>query len=165
MTDSFGFVLYLVAGTVGGWLGAKLKVPAGVMIGAMAFVILCKVLLRSQWEMPRGFTFAIQVLLGVMVASAFHPDMLKTLKAVAIPVVVSSVVLIGTGGILSVIFYRLHLLEATTAYMATSPGAMSVLVALSLEGHSNPVLVTCFHFFRLVFILLTAPWIFKALSH
>jgi uncharacterized protein len=165
MTDYSGVGLYLVVGAIGGLIGAKLKIPAGVMIGAMAGVIVCKFFMRAQWEIPKSFGFVVQVLLGVMVASTFHPDMLKTLKSVAIPVVVSSVVLIGVGGILSVVFYRLNLLGASTAYIATSPGAMSVLIAMSLEGNANPLLVTCFHFFRLVFILLAAPWIFKALSH
>ena len=165
MTDYSGVGLYLVVGIIGGLIGVKLKIPAGVMIGAMAGVIVCKLLMRAQWEMPKSFGFIVQVLLGVMVASTFHPDMLKTLKSVAIPVVVSSVVLIGAGAILSVIFYRLNLLGASTVYMATSPGAMSALIAMSLEGNANAVLVTCFHFSRLVLILLTAPWIFKALSH
>ena len=115
--------------------------------------------------MPKSFGFMVQMLLGVMVASTFHPDMLKTLRTVVIPVVVSSVALIGAGGIVAIIFYRLNLLGASTAYIATSPGAMSALVAMSLDGSANPVVVTCFHFFRLIFILLTAPWIFKILSH
>jgi len=165
MMNYSGVGLYLAVGAIGGSIGIKLKIPAGVLIGAMAGVIVCKLFMHVQWEMPKSFGFVVQVLLGVMVASTFHPDMLKTLKSVAIPVVVSSIVLIGVGGILSVIFYRLNLLGASTAYIATSPGAMSALVAMSLEGNANSVVVTCFHFFRLVFILLTAPWIFKALSH
>jgi membrane AbrB-like protein len=165
MTAYSGVGLYLVVGAIGGLIGVKLRIPAGIMIGAMAGVIICKLLMHAQLEMPKSFGFVVQVLLGVMVASTFHPDMLKTLKSIAIPVVVSSVVLIGVGGILSLIFYRLNLLGASTAYMATSPGAMSALIAMSLEGNANAVLVTCFHFARLVFILLTAPWIFKVLSH
>jgi membrane AbrB-like protein len=165
MTNQWVVSLYLVVGLVSGWIGARLKIPAGAMIGAMAGVIICKFLVHNQGAMPKSFSFVVQMLLGVMVASTFHPDMLKTLRSVVIPVVISSVVLIGAGGIVAVIFYRLNLLGASTAYIATSPGAMSALVAMSLDGNASPVVVTCFHFFRLVFILLTAPWIFKILSH
>ena len=165
MTNFWGVGLYLLVGALCGWIGDKLKVPAGAMIGAMAGVILCKFLIHDEVAMPRSFGFVVQAALGVLVASTFHPDMLKTLKSLAIPVVVSSLVLIGTGGILAIVFYRLNLLGASTAYIATSPGAMSALIAMSLDGSASPVLVTCFHFFRLVFILLTAPWIFKILSH
>lgn len=165
MTNQWVVALYLAVGVVSAWIGARLKIPAGAMIGAMAGVIICKFLVHHQGTMPKSFGFMVQMLLGVMVASTFHPDMLKTLRTVVIPVVVSSVVLIGAGGIVAIIFYRLNLLGASTAYIATSPGAMSALVAMSLDGSANPVVVTCFHFFRLIFILLTAPWIFKILSH
>ena len=51
-----------------------------------------------------------------------------------------------------------------TGYLGTSPGAMSVLIALSLEGNTEPMLIVCFHFFRVVFVILTAPLIFKWIS-
>ena len=41
---------------------------------------------------------------------------------------------------------------------------MSALIALSLDTQASPTLVACFHFFRVVFIVLTAPLIFKFLS-
>lgn len=164
MNQYLGFGLYLGIGTIGGLLGARIKIPGGVLTGAMISVIVCKLFMQTQWEMPKGFNFITQVLVGVMVASTFHPDMLKTLKSIAIPVIISSIMLVGAGCLLAIVIYRLNLLDAATAYIATSPGAMTSLIPLSVEGSANPVIVTCFHFFRLLFILLTAPWILKALS-
>ena len=164
MNQYLGFSLYLGIGTIGGLLGARIKIPGGVLTGAMISVIVCKLFMQTQWEMSKGINFITQVLVGVMVASTFHPDMLKTLKSIAIPVVLSSVMLVLAGCLLAIIIYRLDLLDPATAYIATSPGAMTSLIPLSVEGGANPVIVTCFHFFRLLFILLTAPWILKALS-
>lgn len=48
--------------------------------------------------------------------------------------------------------------------LETSPGAMSVLVSLSLEGNAEVMLIVYFHFFRVVFVMLTAPLIFKWIS-
>jgi uncharacterized protein len=164
MNEYLGFGLYLCIGIIGGIIGAKIKIPGGVLTGAMVSVIVCKLFMQGQWEMPKGINFITQVLVGMMVASTFHPDMLKTLKLIVIPVVLSSIMLVGAGCLLAIIIYRLDLLDAATAYIATSPGAMTSLIPLSMEGGANPVIVTCFHFFRLLFILLTAPWILKALS-
>ena len=164
MNDYLGFGVYICVGMIGGLIGAKLKIPGGVLTSAMLGVMVCKLFMRVQWEMPKGINFITQVLVGVMVASAFHPDMLKTLRSIAVPVIISSIMLVGAGCILAIIIYRLNLLDAATAYMATSPGAMTSLIPLSIEGSANPVVVTCFHFFRLLFILFTAPWILKALS-
>jgi membrane AbrB-like protein len=164
MNAYLGFGLYLCIGAVGGLIGAKLKIPAGVLTGAMLSVMICKLFMQSQWEMPYGVSFITQTLVGVMVASTFHPAMLKTLKLIALPVILSSLVLVCAGGLLAILISRLDLLDPATAYVATSPGAMAALVPLAMEGGANPLIVTCFHFFRLLFILLTAPWVLKVLS-
>ncbi len=164
MSAYSGLFLYLCVGALGGLVGAKLKIPAGVLTGAMLSVILFKLFIETQWEVPKGFEFFTQMLVGVMVASTFHPDMLKALKPVAMPVVLSSFVLVCAGGLLAILIVRLNLLDPVTAYIATSPGAMTAMIPLSMEGNGIALVVTCFHFFRLLFILLTAPWILKALS-
>jgi hypothetical protein len=164
MNTYSGFGLYIIVGAIGGLIGAKLKIPAGVLIGSMLSVIFFKLFMQSQWEMPEGFNFITQVLVGVMVASTFHPDMVKALEAIALPVILSSLVLMCAGGILAFVISRFHLLDPVTAYIATSPGAMTAMIPMSIEGSANSVTVTCFHFFRLLFILITAPWILKALS-
>ena len=159
------FALYFCAGAVGGLIGAKFKLPGGIIIGSMASVIICKLIRQSQWEMPGGISFITQVLVGVLVASTFQPAMLREFKAIALPVVLSSLMLICAGGVLAIVISSLNLLDPATAYIATSPGAMTALIPLSMDGNGNPLIVTCFHFFRLLFILFTAPWILKALSY
>jgi membrane AbrB-like protein len=86
------------------------------------------------------------------------------MKKIAIPVIISCVVLVGTGVILAVVFTRLGLLDIGTAYLGTSPGAMSALIVLALESEAQPMLVVCFHFIRVVFVILTAPLIFRLVS-
>jgi membrane AbrB-like protein len=160
-----GFGLYFCIGAIGGLVGSKLKLPGGIIIGSMLSVIICKLIKDSQWEMPGSIGFMTQVLVGVLVASTFQPAMLRELKAIALPVILSSLMLISAGGLLAIVISRLHLLDPATAYIATSPGAMTALIPLSMDGNGNPLIVTCFHFFRLLFILFTAPWILKTLSH
>ncbi len=164
MNGYSGLGLYFCVGTIGGLIGAKLKLPGGTLIGAMLSVIICKLFLESRWVMPESAGFIIQVLVGVMVASTFDPAMLKTIKLIALPVILSSLMLVCAGGLIALLISRLNLLDSATAYIATSPGAMTALVPLSMESSGNPLVVTCFHFFRLLFIVLTAPWVLKALS-
>jgi membrane AbrB-like protein len=154
-------LLYLTVGTLGGFLGAKLKMPGGVLIGAMLSVILVKLILNAHWEIPRQFGFGLQVFMGIMVGASFQPDMVKILSRVVIPVISSTLILVVTGILLSIIFTKLGILDPGTAYLGTSPGAMSALIILAFESGANATLVTCFHFFRIVFIILTTPFIFK----
>ena len=164
MSSSLGLFAYLGLGLVGGALGAKLKIPAGALIGAMLTIILFKMTMKMHWEIPKGFTFALQVFLGIMVGATFQPELLHVMKKIALPVIISCVVQVGVGIFVAVIFAKLGLLDIGTAYLGTSPGAMSALIVMALDSGAQPMLVVCFHFFRVVFVILTAPLIFKWIS-
>jgi membrane AbrB-like protein len=164
MNPMISILVYLSVGTVGGYLGSRLKIPAGVLIGAMVAVILFKVATQRSWQVPSGYNFLCQIFIGVMVGTVFYPGMFKGLGNLMIPVVVSTLVLVGTGLVLAVIFKKLGMLDMGTGYIGTSPGAMSAMIPLAVGAGINPVLVICFHFFRVVFVLLTAPLIFRYLN-
>ena len=74
MSLSMLLLWYVVLGLLGGLLGSKLKIPAGVLIGAMLTVICFKIFVKVQWEIPKSFTFVLQVLVGIMVGAAFQPE-------------------------------------------------------------------------------------------
>ena len=46
MSSSLGLLSYLGLGLLGGLLGAKLKIPAGALIGAMLTIICFKMLVK-----------------------------------------------------------------------------------------------------------------------
>jgi membrane AbrB-like protein len=164
MSPSLGLLSYLALGLIGGLIGAKLRIPAGTMIGAMLAIVLFKMLTKLHWEIPRNFTFILQVFLGIAVGASFQPAMILVMKKIALPVVISCVVLVVTGALLAIIFTRLGILDMGTAYLGTSPGAMSALVVLALDSPAQPMLVVCFHFIRVIFVILTAPLIFRWIS-
>ncbi len=155
--------IFLAVGTLGGYLGTKLKIPAGALIGSLLAVICFKLISRVDWNVPRTFTFVLQVFIGIMVGASFQPGMLQVMGRVFFPVITSTLLLVGTGLLLSMVFTRMGLLDMGTAYLATSPGAMSALLVVSLDSGKNAAVITCFHFFRVVFIILTMPLIYKYL--
>ena len=163
MNSVVSLTLYLCIGTVGGFLGSKLRIPAGALIGAMVSVIAFKTLMHKSWDIPKSYGLAIQIGMGVMVAASFTPGMFKDLGRLMIPVASSTVVLVAVGAVLAIIFHRMGFLDMKTSYIGTSPGALSVLVPLASETGTSPAIVVCFHFFRVVAIILTAPFVFKYL--
>ncbi|UCH20310.1 MAG: AbrB family transcriptional regulator [Deltaproteobacteria bacterium] len=164
MSSSLGLLTYLGLGLLGGILGVKLKIPAGALIGAMLTIICFKLLVKVPWEIPKSFPFVLQIFTGTVVGASFQPEVIQAMKKNAIPVMISYTVLVGAGVILAIVFTRLGLVDIGTAYLGNSPGAMSILTVLSLESQAQPTLVVCFHFIRVVFVILTAPLIFKLLS-
>jgi len=164
MSSSLGLLAYAVLGLAGGLIGAKLRMPAGTLVGAMLAIVFFKMFTKLDWEVPKNFTFFLQVLLGIAVGASFQPAMIHVMKKIALPVVISCLVLVVTGALLAIIFTRLGILDMGTAYLGTSPGAMSALIALALDSPAQPLLVVCFHFIRVIFVLLTVPLIFKWIS-
>ncbi len=161
MNTLLSLATYLIIGTLGGFVGSRLKIPAGILIGAMLAIVAFKTVTKVDWEIPKNFPFVLQVLLGITVGATFHLGMLKTLGSVIVPVIASTLLLVGTGFILAIVFSRLGLLDTGTAYLGTSPGAMSALIVLALDSGKDVAVITCFHFFRVVFIILTLPIIFR----
>jgi uncharacterized membrane protein AbrB (regulator of aidB expression) len=111
MSTSLGLLTYVGLGIVGGVIGAKLKIPAGALIGAMLTIILFKMTMKVHWEIPKGVTFALQVFVGIMVGATFQPELFHVMKKIALPVILSCVVLVGVGALMAIVFTRLGMLD------------------------------------------------------
>jgi membrane AbrB-like protein len=157
--------LYLGAGFLGGMAGLQLRLPGSVIIGSMLAVIITKVLTQSTWTAHGHFNLAIQILVGVIVGTRYSPDLGKMLIKVLLPVMCSTLVLVSAGLVVSIVLVKLNLLNIPTAYLSTSPGAFSALITLSLDSQAESSIVAAFHFFRVVFILITAPVVFRAMQY
>ena len=126
-----GLGLFVIIGALGGYIGLRTHITGGVLIGAMLAVILAKSLMRADWHVPFGFDFSIQVLLGVLIGATYTPEVAKVLPRLILPVIVSTLVLIITGLMLSFLLHRLGTVDMATAYLSTSPGAMSALISMA----------------------------------
>jgi hypothetical protein len=124
-------------------------------------VIIFKAFGHGDYTTPRMYIYIVQVLVGVMVGVGYSPEMAGVLGRLIVPVLTSTLVLVGAGLIMGLAVARMLALDPVTGYLATSPGAMSSLIALAAEVKAQPAVVAAFHFFRLVFILLTAPLLLK----
>ena len=164
MNPNLGWLVYNFLGIVGGLIGSRLKIPAGSLIVAMLTIIAFKLITKLHWEMPKRFNLVLQIALGIMVGSSFQPAMLPVLKKLIFPILTSTVTLVGVGVLLAIVFTRMEILDAPAAYLGTSPGAMSALIVLAFESGASATLVVCFHFFRVVFVILTAPLLLKFFS-
>jgi len=159
-----GMGLYLLIGTVGGLIGSRLKMPGGTLMGAMMAIVVFKVLLQKDFDVPKAYTFLVQVLIGIMVGASYSPEMNRLFVKIVGPVIVSTAVLIAAGLAISVVLVKIGLLDASTAYLSTSPGAMSAMVTLAEESEAHSPVVLAFHFFRIAVIILTAPVVFRLIQ-
>ena len=160
-TPLINLAIYLAVGTAGGLLGLYSRIPAGTMLGAVLAVVLFKLFYNASWATPKMYGFICQVALGVLIALTYSPGMFKKLGSLALPMVLSTLVLILCGMGIALLLAKFWPLDLPTSYIATSPGGMSALVPMSLDMEVNPLVIASFHFFRIFMVVLTAPAIFK----
>jgi hypothetical protein len=164
MSQIKAMFFYLLLGTIGGLLGSRLKLPGGIMLGAMLAVLLFKVLAEQPLPIPQSYAFGVQILIGILVGAGYTPEIGRMLLRILLPVVASTVILVAGGLLVCLVLVKTGVLDLPTAYLSTSPGAMSVLVSLAVESQANPPVVLAFHFFRLAFIIVTAPLVFHLIQ-
>lgn len=155
-----GMCIYLALGAIGGLLGLRLKITGAPIIGAMIAVLAFRMVAAKPYPIPKGFSLIVQILIGVVIGVSYTPEMGKMLTKILLPVIASTLILVGAGFLISLVLVKTGMLDAPTAYLGTSPGAMSALIVFAEEVKANSPVVLAFHFFRVVFIVLTAPLAF-----
>ncbi len=152
-----------LAACAGGYIGLKTRFPSGIMLGATLGVVAYRYFADKPLQLPPHINFMAQVLFGMVIAAACDAEFARKVYSLMWPMIISCLMLIMAGICISYVFYRLGYIDFPTAYMAGSPGAMNVLVAISQDVKADVALVSAFHFVRLLIISVTAPLIFHFL--
>ena len=146
------FVTLLIA-FVGGYIGKKLKFPAGLLVGAMVFVAVFNVLF-DKGEFYTTVRVMLQILSGALVGSRMGMNELKNMKSL----VWSVVALIGSMMLLNISFALLIMLvsdlNAATALFATTPGGASDMGIIAPDFGGDAGIVAILQVSRLVLIYL-----------
>ena len=152
-------LLISVVGIIGGLIGLKSRVPGGALIGSMLTVIILIIFIGKGGGLPKWYATVAEIMIGTVIGASYTPGTFHLLRRLAFPVITSTVTLVIIGFLVSVVLVKLGVLDGTTAYLSTSPGAMTALLSIAGEKVSTPLIVLVFHFFRIVFIIITAPLI------
>ena len=150
-------LLILGAALAGGLLANRLNIPGSVIIGAMLGVIALKLALAMPLVLPKQWNLFIQIIVGATVGSRFSPDMLHQLKHYALPILTSALLLIIVGGVMAIIFTKFWGIDPGTAFISTSPGAMTAMTGMAGGLNVDIFLVLTFHITRVILVLLLAP--------
>ena len=163
--DKSLMVLFPVA-FLGGFVGYKLKIPAGTLIFSFLAVASVKVLLRYEGEaLPAFLKYIPQTLVGLTLGAQCSRRVLEEISRMWGYMFICVLVLVVVGMIIAIIFVKLNVLDLPTAYLSTSPGGIVAMIFLAADQGVNAPLVAIFHLFRILFILFTGPFILKGLEY
>jgi uncharacterized protein len=120
-------------GVAGGLLGVVSDLPAGALLGSMAFVGTYNIVSDGKAQLVPVVRDGARVLTGTTVGSMATAAMLATLGAYLPWILAATVLTIGVGLACGWLFARVSGIDRATAMLAYSPGGLPEMSALADE--------------------------------
>ncbi len=112
----------LIIASVGGFVGYKLKIPAGAMIGSMLAVAAASLFKVDLGGLPSYSKAIVQVVLGAILGLGLRNMDLQQLKSLLIPAAVITGILLATGFAIAFILNRFFGFDMMTAIFSSTAG-------------------------------------------
>lgn len=149
----------LAIGAAGGALFAWLELPLAWMIGAMVLTTAAAVA-GAEIALPPPMRSAIIVVLGVMLGSAFTPDLLGRMPQWGFSLAaLLAYIALATAGVAA--YYRRAGYDRTTAYFAAAPGGLAEMMLLGAAAGGDERAILLSHGLRILLLVLVVPFGFR----
>ena len=156
--------LTMMAGLLGGWLGAKAGLPAAWLLGALLMVGLISSFGTLSGRMPEPLLAAVQVLVGLSLGSRFQRSRLSAIpRALAAGAPVLLIIMVGMALAATAASLALPVALATLI-LCFSIGGMAEMVLTSKALGQNVALVAAFQAVRAVLVNATAGAVWSRLA-
>ncbi|MDZ4737400.1 MAG: AbrB family transcriptional regulator [Rhodospirillaceae bacterium] len=157
---AFRILLGLFIGATGGLLFYLLHMPLPWMIGAMVFSTIA-----AAAGAPIAFSFRLRtlmiVVLGVMLGSAFTPDLLAHIGAWTVSIVVMLLYVPVSTAIVHRYFVRVGRYDNVTAYFSAAPGGLTEMVVAGAQYGGDDRMISLSHGTRILMIVLIVSFGFR----
>ena len=140
----------------------RLRVPGGALLGSLIGTAVMTGLVGNGLRLPATAAFLILASVGTLVGTELDRERVRALRGYIHPAVLSGLVLGGNGLGSAVLLMRAGI-APESVFLATSPGGLSVLVAVATEQGRGEAGVTVFHTVRLLLILALMPFLLRRL--
>ena len=153
-------LLALAIGAVGGLVFAWAQLPLPWMMGAMVATTVASVA-GANIRIDFRLRTAMIAILGVMLGSAFRPELIDRAGEWAVSIAGLLVYAITAGALVTWYFRKVGGYDAVTSYFASSPGGLNemVLVGRAMGGDDRVIALT--HSARILLVVMTIPFVFR----
>ena len=163
MQAYLNFGMLLLVAMIGGFLGSKLKLPGATLMGAMVAVIIFKAFASGDYQAPKSISFLIQIIVGMMVGPQLQPgDGAPAGGFGGSHTGLHPGTAAGGAGPCGY-FCQAGIHEYPHRIFEHQPGGHERIDRHGFGVGCNATVVVAFHFFRVVIILLSAPFVYQLL--
>ncbi|PAB60226.1 AbrB family transcriptional regulator [Anaeromicrobium sediminis] len=159
--DKIIYTLFIAS--IGGFVGLKLKIPAGALIGAM-FAVAIYNIYTGQGHMPKSFKIGTQIVVGAMIGLNFTMEAVSELKKLAIPALILVAALTIFCICLGIIISKIAGIDLVTAMFSCAPGGLTDMALICEPYGAEVPTVVSLHLMRLITVIAILPSVIKLLS-
>jgi uncharacterized protein len=146
----------LAIGTAGGALFLLLKLPGGLISGAMIAVGIAAIAGRPL-SMPPILTQTVLVLLGISLGSLVSRQLLQHVGAYPLTIALLALATFCSTFGSSLYLQRVHGWDQTSAFLAGSPGALSQIIVLAAEKGADVPAIAVVQTMRVIILTAALP--------
>lgn len=161
--DLFLFCRTIAIGVVGGAIFNALSMPLPWMMGAMAATGTLT-LARVEMAMDGRLRTLMILVLGVLLGSAFSPDILDRIALWPITLAALLVYVFISTGVVYGFFRYVGKLDSKTAFFAGVPGGLNEMIILTQAAGGDERQVSVMHTTRIFLVVMTLPFVFRILE-
>ncbi len=157
-------LLFTIA-LAGGLTGFFLRMPVGLLTGAMFSVAAAGLTGLDLGRVPPVLRTMAQIGIGVVIASNVTLSTLRQFTLLAGPVILLTVIMVLCSIALAVLLHKMTGWNYPTCLLSTSLGGLSQMSIIAEEMGADPLKVSILQTVRLVSILMVLPFLFNFLFH
>lgn len=161
-----GLSTAIVFALAGMWLGRKLHLPGGGLIGPMLVAAVIGGAELTRGFAPQGaFKELLLIVVGLEVGLMFDRRLLRRLAHLLPAIAGGIVVLCGVVALLAGVAARLTGVSMADAYLATTPGGINAVVASAAgSAEADMALIATVQSLRLIIVVLALPLVVAAMN-
>ena len=160
LSDGGRLFVTLLVGAVGGAVFAWLRMPLAWMIGAM-FATTIASLAGAPLRIPARFRAVMIAVLGVLLGSAFSPEILDRLAQWAAGGVVQVVFIVVLTALSYIYLRRAAGLDRITSFFSSTPGGLTTMSLLGESLGADVRVISLIHATRVLFVVTVIPFYFR----
>lgn len=153
----------LLAGTLGGFIFFKLKVPAGMLVGAIFAVSVLSVA-TPYVLMPMSAKVVAQIITGAYIGSTISKSDIFHLPRIIGPYLVVMTTFFILNVLSGLLIYMLSPLDLLTSLLCAMPGGISDTPLIAMDMGADAAKVAILQFVRMVFGLSALPLLIVAVD-
>jgi len=154
----------MIIASIGGYIGYKLRIPAGAMVGSMLAVAAVSLMKIDLGSLPAYSKPVVQVVLGALLGLGLRNMDFQQMKALLIPAVLIIVVLMTSGFATAFVLNRYFGFDMMTAIFSSTPGGMTELSMVATEMNANSPIVAILQLIRLMSVIVLVVPIAKLIT-